>query len=73
MTLYCIENSLRNFIDTTLSNALGENYFPLIAVPSDIAKGISTRKKEEKQNKWLPLRGDKDIYYLDFIDLAKLM
>ena len=73
VTLYCIENSLRNFIDTTLSNALGENYFPLIAVPSDIAKGISTRKKEEKQNKWLPLRGDKDIYYLDFIDLAKLI
>ena len=73
VTLYCVENSLRNFIDTILSNALGENYFTVITVPSDIAKGISTRKKEEKQNKWLPLRGDKDIYYLDFIDLAKLI
>ena len=51
VTLYCVENSLRNFIDTTLSNVLGENYFSLIAVPSDIAKGINTRKKEETQNK----------------------
>lgn len=73
VTIYCVENSLRNFIDTILSNALGENYFTVITVPSDIAKGISTRKKEEKQNKWLPLRGDKDIYYLDFIDLTKLI
>ena len=30
-------------------------------------------KKDEAQNKWLPLRGDKDIYYLDFIDLSKLI
>lgn len=73
VTLYCVENSLRNFIDTVLSNALGDNYFSLISVPNDIAKGIATRKKEESQNKWLPLRGDKDIYYLDFIDLAKLI
>ena len=73
VTLYCIENSSRNFIDTVLSNALGDNYFSLISVPNDIAKGIATRKKEESQNKWLPLRGDKDIYYLDFIDLAKLI
>lgn len=73
VTLYCVENSLRNFIDTTLSNSLGENYFSMISVPTDIAKGIATRKKEESQNKWLPLRGDKDIYYLDFIDLAKLI
>ena len=27
VTLYCIENSLRNFIDTVLSNALGDNLF----------------------------------------------
>ena len=73
VTIYCVENSLRNFIDTILSNALGENYFTVITVPSDIAKGISTREKEENQNKWLTLRGDKDIYYLDFIDLAKLI
>ena len=73
VTLYCIENSLRNFIDKTLSEILGENYFSQLTVPSDISKGIATRKKDEAQNKWLPLRGDKDIYYLDFIDLSKLI
>lgn len=73
VTLYCIENSLRNFIDKTLSEILGENYFSQLSVPGDISKGIATRKKDEAQNKWLPLRGDKDIYYLDFIDLSKLI
>lgn len=38
-----------------------------------LQKELAQGKKEEKQNKWLPLRGDKDIYYLDFIDLAKLI
>ena len=73
VTLYCIENLLRNFIDSILSNALGDMYFSKITVPSDVAKGIAVRKKEESQNKWLPFRGDKDIYYLDFIDLSKLI
>lgn len=73
VTLYCIENSLRNFIDSTLTDALGDNYFSMISVPSDIAKGITTRKKEESQNKWLPIRGDKQMYYLDFIDLSKII
>lgn len=73
VTLYCIENSLRNFIDSTLTDILGDNYFSIISVPSDIAKGIATRKKEESQNKWLPIRGDKQMYYLDFIDLSKII
>lgn len=73
VTLYCIENLLRNFIDSILSNALGDMYFSKITVPSDVAKGIAVRKKEESPNKWLPFRGDKDIYYLDFIDLSKLI
>lgn len=73
VTLYCIEISLRNFIDKTLSNIFDENYFSRLTIPNDISKGIATRKKDEAQNKWLPLRGDKDIYYLDFIDLSKLI
>lgn len=73
ITLYCIENSLRDFIDKTLSNQLGDDYFSKITVPNDLQKGIATRQSEEKQNKWLPLRGDKELYYLDFIDLSKLI
>lgn len=73
ITLYCIENSLRDFIDKTLSAELGEDYFNKITVPNDLQKGITTRQSEEKQNKWLPLRGDKELYYLDFTDLSKLI
>lgn len=71
--LYCIENSLRNVIDKILTESFGVNYFDNIVVPKDVKKGIETRKKDEALNKWLPLRGDKDIFYLDFIDLAKLI
>lgn len=73
VTLYCIENSLRNFIDKTFIELLGEDYFSKIAISNDLIKGITTRKNDENQNKWLPLRGDKEIYYLDFIDLSKLI
>lgn len=73
VTFYCLENMLRNFIDKTLSDILGENYFSKIQISKDIEAGIARRKKDEGQNKWLPLRGDKDIYYTDFIDLSKLI
>ena len=73
VTFYCLENMLRNFIDKTLSDILGDDYFSKIQISKDVEAGIARRKKEEGQNKWLPLRGDKDIYYTDFIDLSKLI
>lgn len=62
VTLYCIENSLRNFIDKTLSDILGENYFSQLTVPIDISRSIATRKKDEAQNKWLPLKEEIKIF-----------
>lgn len=72
-SLYCIENSLRVFIDKIFMESFGEDYFEKATIPNDVKNGIIIRKKEESQYKWLPLRGDKFIYYLDFIDLAKLI
>jgi len=71
--LYCIENSLRNFIDVTFTYQFGEKYMDLIIIPTKLKNGIKIRTNEEKQNKWLSLRGDKDVYYLDFVDLSTLI
>lgn len=71
--LYCIENSLRNFIDEILNEKYGEDYISNIFLPNNVKHCIQQRKSEEKKNLWLPIRGDKDVYYLDFVDLATLI
>jgi len=39
----------------------------------DDKKKINDRKKQESNNKWLPLRKDNNLFYLDIDDLAKLI
>jgi hypothetical protein len=39
----------------------------------DIQKKVSQRKEEERKNRWLRLRGDSDIFYLDFDDLGSII
>jgi hypothetical protein len=36
-------------------------------------KKIILRKEEEEKNKWLGVRGNSDIFYLDFEDLGKII
>ena len=72
VTLYALENHIRHFIDTTLLEKVGEDYMDSIIIPKKARSGIDTRKTQEQSKKWLPLRGDKDLYYLDFI-LAMLI
>lgn len=71
--LYVFENYLRNFIDKIFSSEIGEDYMEKISIPSDLRKGIAIRKNEEQTNKWMPLRGDNDLYYIDFNDLVLLI
>ncbi len=73
VTLYALENHIRHFIDTTLSEKVSEDYMNSIIIPKKAKSGIDTRKTQEQSKKWLPLRGDKDLYYLDFIDLADII
>lgn len=73
VTLYALENHIRHFIDTTLLEKVGEDYMDSIIIPKKARSGIDTRKTQEQSKKWLPLRGDKDLYYLDFIDLADII
>lgn len=73
ITLYCLENHIRDYIDNIFKNNFGEEYFKEISIPNKIRFGIECRKSEEQSKKWLPLRDDNGLYYLDFIELVDLM
>lgn len=67
--LYCLENLLRDFIDKTLIKKIGKDYEEKILIPNDVRINIQNRKNDEAKNLWLPSRGDKLVFYLDFKDL----
>lgn len=71
ITLYALENHLREFIHKVLTQKIGTDYSK--AISPKLHKSIDTLKEKERVKKWLSLRGDNDLYYLDFIELADLI
>jgi len=64
--LYCIENSLRIFIAEIMSR---DN----VVIPTKVKETIARLKNNEAESKYLPVRGDNDLFYCDFIQLAYIM
>ncbi len=64
--LYCIENSLRIFILEVMKG--GE-----ATIPKKVQETIERLKASEKESKYLPIRGESDLFYCDFIELGKIM
>lgn len=71
ITLYALENHLREFIHKVLTQKIGTDYSK--AISPKLRKSIENLKNQEKTKKWLSLRGDNDLYYLDFRELADLI
>ncbi|MCP1156613.1 Swt1 family HEPN domain-containing protein [Bacillus infantis] len=71
--LYCIENSLRLFIEKVCKNVYGENYFQDIQLNKQAKEKIENRKESKQNKKWISLRGDSDLFYLDFVELATII
>jgi hypothetical protein len=71
--LYCVENSLRLFVEKVATEKFGDNYFNELKLSNSIKKKISNRKQQESKNKWLRLRGYSEIFYLDFKDLGTII
>lgn len=71
--LYCIENTIRLFIEKVCTEVYGSAYFSKISVSPKIATEIHNRKLNAEKNKWLSVRGDSDLYYIDFKDLGELI
>lgn len=64
--LYCIENSLRIFIEAITKR-------DTINIPTKVQETINKMKEGEKESKYLPVRGDNDLFYCDFIQLGKII
>jgi len=64
--LYCIENSFRIFISEIMKGGQ-------VLMPKKVQETIDKLKASEKESKYLPVRGDNDLYYCDFIELGKIM
>ena len=63
--LYAIENSLRLFIE----KIGGGNLY----LSSGLQRIVEERKNNESRNLWLSVRGDLDLFYLDFKDLKTVI
>lgn len=64
--LYCIENSIRIFIDEVSKKEK-------IKIPTKVQETIDRMKLSEQESKYLPIRGNNDLFYCDFIQLGKII
>ena len=71
--LHCWENSVRKFIEKTLSSSLGQNWWE-VTKNNDLERKLNDRKSKEEKQKWISPRGFKSpLYYLDWGDLVKII
>lgn len=68
--LYCLENALRLFLEKIAKENYGDDYFSSLNTNKDINKKLEARKRDEGKNQWLRIRGNSEIFYLDFDDLG---
>ncbi|WP_010530581.1 Swt1 family HEPN domain-containing protein [Lentibacillus jeotgali] len=71
--LYSVENSLRVFIEIVSKEKYGEDYFSKLNVTKSLKNTMSSRKEKAEKKKWLSVRGDNSLFYLDFKDLGTLI
>ncbi|MFX1237353.1 MAG: Swt1 family HEPN domain-containing protein [Promethearchaeota archaeon] len=68
--IFVCENILRKFIIRMLDE---KGYKSIESIRNaKLTKAIQNRKNQEKNQNYLPIRGDHDIYYLDLIQLNKI-
>lgn len=71
--LYCVENSLRVFIEKIARQNYGDDCLENLRLNTDMKRKIENRKKSTEKIKWLSVRGDSDIFYLDLDDLGAII
>lgn len=71
--LYCVENALRSFIEKISLENYSDDYLKYLKLNSEMRKKIEYRKKSKEKLQWLSIRGDSDIFYLDFEDLGTII
>jgi len=69
---YCAENSIRTLIENISRERHSDNFLDNI-LTSEMKRKIDSRKRDADKWRWISARGDTDIYYLDFEDLADII
>lgn len=70
--LFCIENTLRDFIVQRLSERKGLDWWNT-CVPKKVQEDANKLKAREEQNKYLSTRGDSPINYTMLDNLAQIV
>ncbi|WP_202710322.1 Swt1 family HEPN domain-containing protein [Sporosalibacterium faouarense] len=71
--LYSVENTLRLFIEKIGKENYGDNYFSQLNIPGKTRNTLSKRKEDSDLKKWLSIRGESELFYLDFKDLGSII
>ena len=71
--LYAVENYIRLFIEQVCINTHGSDYFSKLTLTKIIKDTVNGRKRNEEKNHWVSIRGDSELFYLDFIELSALI
>lgn len=64
--LYCLENSVRELIERTLTEGFGADDWWTVGVPDTITKAADKRKVDDLKARWHGPRGDSLLNYVDF-------
>jgi len=71
--LYGVENYLRLFVEKVAEDCYGTDYFGRLKISTSVKNGIVNRKEAEAKNNWISVRGDSELFYLDFKELGDVM
>jgi Swt1-like HEPN len=71
--LYCLENSVRELIETTLNETLGPENWWEQGVSENIRKLAEKREEDDKRAPWHGPRGESMLNYLDFPNLGEII
>lgn len=70
--IFCIENTLRNFIVERMSEHYGLNWWEE-KVPANINNAVTKLKKDEEKNKFFSSRADSEIGYTMMGNLGQII
>jgi len=71
--LYCLENSVRVLIESTLREVLGADRWWTDGVPGPVRTSAERRSAEDAGARWHGPRGDSLLVYVDFLQLGEII
>jgi hypothetical protein len=71
--LYCLENSVREMVESTLRESIGDDQWWDVGVDLSIRKSAEKRKLEDAKERWHGPRGESILSYVDFPQYAEII